>query len=140
MYYFQFWEVISEEHGIGPDGHAHEQTALQKERINVYYNESSSSKYVPRAILVDLEPGTMDSVRSGVIGRMFRPDNFIFGQSGAGNNWAKGHYSEGADLIEAVMDIVHREAENCDCLQVSHVLILNLAALRSLINFLNFLN
>ena len=28
-------------------------------------NSSSGGKYVPRAVLVDLEPGTMDSVRSG---------------------------------------------------------------------------
>lgn len=40
------------------------------------------------------EPGTMDSVRSGPYGQIFRPDNFIFGQTGAGNNWAKGHYTE----------------------------------------------
>ena len=40
-------------------------------------------------MLVDLEPGTMDSVRSGPYGQLFRPDNFVFGQSGAGNNWAK---------------------------------------------------
>ena len=32
----------------------------------------------------------MDSVRSGPLGNLFRPDNFVFGQSGAGNNWAKG--------------------------------------------------
>jgi hypothetical protein len=32
----------------------------------------------------------MDSVRSGPLGHLFRPDNFVFGQSGAGNNWAKG--------------------------------------------------
>ena len=38
---------------------------------------------------------TMDSVRSGPFGQIFRPDNFVFGQSGAGNNWAKGHYTEG---------------------------------------------
>ncbi|GBL60598.1 hypothetical protein AVEN_71778-1 [Araneus ventricosus] len=37
-------------------------------------------KYVPRAILLDLEPGTMDSVRSGPFGQLFRPDNFIFGE------------------------------------------------------------
>lgn len=37
----------------------------------------------------------MDSVRSGPYGQIFRPDNFVFGQSGAGNNWAKGHYTEG---------------------------------------------
>ena len=37
-------------------------------------------KYVPRAVLVDLEPGTMDSVRSGPFGQLFRPDNFVFGK------------------------------------------------------------
>ena len=31
----------------------------------------------------------MDAVRSGPFGQLFRPDNFVFGQSGAGNNWAK---------------------------------------------------
>jgi hypothetical protein len=35
----------------------------------------------------------MDSVRSGPLGSLFRPDNFVFGQSGAGNNWAKGRES-----------------------------------------------
>uniref|UniRef100_A0A670IIW2 Tubulin/FtsZ GTPase domain-containing protein n=1 Tax=Podarcis muralis TaxID=64176 RepID=A0A670IIW2_PODMU len=75
----KFWEVISDEHGIDPAGGYVGDSPLQLERINVYYNESSSQKYVPRAILVDLEPGTMDSVRSGPFGQLFRPDNFIFG-------------------------------------------------------------
>ena len=77
----------------------------------------AGGKYVPRAVLVDLEPGTMDSVRSGPFGQIFRPDNFVFGQSGAGNNWAKGHYTEGAELIDSVLDVVRKEAEGCDCLQ-----------------------
>ena len=29
---------------------------------------------------MDLEPGTMDSVRAGPFGQIFRPDNFVFGQ------------------------------------------------------------
>ncbi|XP_025239729.1 tubulin beta chain isoform X1 [Theropithecus gelada] len=77
----------------------------------------AGNKYVPRAILVDLEPGTMDSVRSGPFGQIFRPDNFVFGQSGAGNNWAKGHYTEGAELVDSVLDVVRKESESCDCLQ-----------------------
>lgn len=107
---------------------------LQLERMNVYFNEvchvppriilnsslqvkASGNKYVPRAVLVDLEPGTMDAVRAGPFGQLFRPDNFVFGQSGAGNNWAKGHYTEGAELVDNVLDVVRREAEGCDCLQ-----------------------
>ncbi|KAK7249749.1 tubulin-like protein [Aureococcus anophagefferens] len=44
----------------------------------------------------------MDSVRAGPFGQLFRPDNFVFGQTGAGNNWAKGHYTEGAELIDSL--------------------------------------
>merc|ERR1719456_1811178 len=80
-------------------------------------NEATGGRYVPRAILMDLEPGTMDSVRAGPFGQLFRPDNFVFGQTGAGNNWANGHYTEGAELIDSVLDVVRKEAEGCDCLQ-----------------------
>ncbi|KAL7078991.1 hypothetical protein ACQ4LE_001458 [Meloidogyne hapla] len=129
----KFWEVISDEHGIQSDGSYKGESDLQLERINVYYNEAhgffiknnleffiisiSGGKYVPRAILVDLEPGTMDSIKAGPDGQLFRPDNFVFGQSGAGNNWAKGHYTEGAELVDNVLDVVRKEAEGCDCLQ-----------------------
>ena len=41
---------------------------------------TTGGKYVPTAILVDLKPGTMDSVRSGPFGQIFRPDNFVFGK------------------------------------------------------------
>jgi tubulin beta len=113
----KFWEVISDEHGIDPTGTYHGDSDLQLERINVYYNEATGGRYVPRAILMDLEPGTMDSVRAGPFGQLFRPDNFVFGQTGAGNNWAKGHYTEGAELIDSVLDVCRKEAEGCDCLQ-----------------------
>merc|ERR1712048_197198 len=51
----KFWEVISDEHGIDPTGTYHGDSDLQLERINVYYNEATGGKYVPRAILVDLD-------------------------------------------------------------------------------------
>ncbi|XP_012687436.2 tubulin beta-1 chain [Clupea harengus] len=113
----KFWEVIGEEHGINHVGIYEGDSPVQLERLNVYFNEAQEGKYVPRAVLVDLEPGTMDSVRSSRIGQLFRPDNFIHGNSGAGNNWAKGHYTEGAELVEQVVDRVRSEAETCDCLQ-----------------------
>jgi tubulin beta len=113
----KFWETIIEEHGLDASGAYVGDSELQLERANVYFNEANSGKYVPRAVLVDLEPGVMDSIKAGPIGHLFRPDNFVFGQSGAGNNWAKGHYTEGAELIESVMDVVRKESETCNCLQ-----------------------
>uniref|UniRef100_A0A2K6DRI3 Tubulin/FtsZ GTPase domain-containing protein n=1 Tax=Macaca nemestrina TaxID=9545 RepID=A0A2K6DRI3_MACNE len=75
--------VISDEHDVDPTGTYHGDSNLQLDHISVYYNEATGGKYVPRAILVDLEPGTMDSVHSGPFGQIFRPDNFVLGQSGA---------------------------------------------------------
>ncbi|KAI4204044.1 MAG: hypothetical protein LQ350_001437 [Teloschistes chrysophthalmus] len=110
-------QTISGEHGLDGSGTYNGTSDLQLERMNVYFNEAANNKYVPRAVLVDLEPGTMDAVRGSPFGQLFRPDNFVFGQSGAGNNWAKGHYTEGAELVDQVLDVVRREAEGCDCLQ-----------------------
>ncbi|XP_032456495.1 tubulin beta chain-like isoform X2 [Nasonia vitripennis] len=59
----------------------------------------------------------MDSVRSGPYGEIYHPDNFVFGNSGAGNNWAKGHYTDGAELVDNVMEVIRRETESCDCPQ-----------------------
>lgn len=77
----------------------------------------AGGKFVPRSVLCDLEPGTMDAVRCGPVGHLFRPDNYVFGSTGAGNNWAKGHYTDGAELIDNVIDVVRKEAELCECLQ-----------------------
>ena len=95
----KFWEIITDEHGLDSQGVPEkDQNEIQAERLDVYYTETDvhhGSRYIPRAVLVDLEPGTMDAIRGGPNGALFKPDNYCFGQSGAGNNWAKGHYTEG---------------------------------------------
>jgi len=51
------------------------------------------------------------------------PDKMICGKEGAGNNFAKGYYTEGSEVIMEVMDAVRKEAERADCLhgfQISH--------------------
>ncbi|PWI64087.1 hypothetical protein PCL_12683 [Purpureocillium lilacinum] len=60
-----FWQTIAGEHGLDSNGIYHGHSDLQLDRMNVYFTEASSNKFVPRAVLVDLEPGTMDAVRAG---------------------------------------------------------------------------
>ena len=45
--------------GITADGSYKGDSDVQLERINVYYNVTDKGRYVPRAILVDLEPGVL---------------------------------------------------------------------------------
>lgn len=101
--------MISTEHGISEEGkYVGNDEKLQLDKISVYYDEAEKGTYVPRSIFIDLEPGTMNAARSGPFGRTFRPDNFIYGQNGAGNNWAKGYYTEGAEIVESVMDVIRK--------------------------------
>lgn len=76
--------MISDEHGIDRTGEfkGSDRTGdseLKLDRIDVYYNQGSGGKYVPRSIMTDLEPGTMSAIHSGPLGHLFRPDNFVFG-------------------------------------------------------------
>jgi tubulin beta len=59
----------------------------------------------------------MDTIRNGKNGKLFRPDTFVSGQSGAGNNWAKGYYTEGAELVDQILETVRIQAEQCEMLQ-----------------------
>ena len=54
------WVVISDGHGIDPTITYSGDSHLQLDRINVYYNKATGGRCVPRAVLMDLEPGTMD--------------------------------------------------------------------------------
>eukprot|EP00484_Ammonia_sp_Unknown_P000976 CAMPEP_0197020316 /NCGR_PEP_ID=MMETSP1384-20130603/1088_1 /TAXON_ID=29189 /ORGANISM="Ammonia sp." /LENGTH=463 /DNA_ID=CAMNT_0042447921 /DNA_START=109 /DNA_END=1500 /DNA_ORIENTATION=+ len=117
-----FWSTMAAEHKLEANGKfkgkaddADNQCRLDK--INVYYQETGKFRFVPRACLVDLEPGTIDVIKASAMGALFKPDNMCFGASGAGNNWAKGHYTEGAELVGEAMDIIRRETEACECPQ-----------------------
>ncbi|CBI22728.3 unnamed protein product, partial [Vitis vinifera] len=51
----KFWEVVCAEHGIDSTGRYQGDTELQLERVNVYYNEACCGRFVPRAVLMDLD-------------------------------------------------------------------------------------
>jgi len=113
----RFWQTVIAEHNLDGSGYyTGENAATDLDKVSVYMR-SAGERYVPRACLVDLEPGTVDVIKASPVGTLFKPDNFVFGASGAGNNWAKGHYTEGAELIEEALDVVRKEVENCDCPQ-----------------------
>jgi tubulin beta len=117
-----FWNTMGAEHKLEANGKFQGKpeegdNQMRLDKIDVYYQEAGTMRFVPRACLVDLEPGIMDVIKASPMGALFKPDNMCFGASGAGNNWAKGHYTEGAELIDEAVDIIRRETESCDCPQ-----------------------
>ncbi|KAK3752235.1 hypothetical protein QZH41_012243, partial [Actinostola sp. cb2023] len=112
-----FWEVITEEHGLDCKGRFEGDDASKLDKVDVYFDEKYDGRYVPRAACIDLEPGSIDSLRSSRYGELFSPDNCITGQNSASNNWAKGFYTEGSELLEAGMECIRKLAEFCDSIQ-----------------------
>jgi tubulin alpha len=78
---------------------------------------TGNGKYVPRTIYADLEPNVVDEVRTGPYRSLFHPEHMITGKEDASNNYARGHYTVGKELIDQVLDKVRRVADNCSGLQ-----------------------
>ncbi|KAH9954326.1 beta-tubulin 2 [Russula dissimulans] len=115
-----FWKMVLAEHGLDSNGIYRGTDPLQLARVETYFSEvnaGSAPKYVPRSVQIDLEAGVCDRLRAGPLGALFKPDTFINGESGAGNNWAKGFYTDGAELVDTIMDTLRKQSEPCDALQ-----------------------
>jgi len=97
------------EHSIDGSGYyTGDNAAEDLDKVSVYVR-SAGERYIPRACFIDLEPGTVDVIKASPVDTLFMPDNFVFGTSEAGNNWANGHYTEGAELIEEAPDVIRQE-------------------------------
>mgnify|MGYP000865141597 FL=1 len=66
-------------------------------------------RYVPRAVLFDLDRGSLDDVRGSCFGKRFRLESYVSGQASSGSNWCKGHYTDGEEIIDGVLDAARRE-------------------------------
>ncbi|KAF8896653.1 beta-tubulin 2 tubb2 [Infundibulicybe gibba] len=115
-----FWDMLLAEHGLDRSGMYKGSDSLQLQRVGVYFTEAGAGpepKFVPRSVQVDLESGVCNRARSGPLGSLFRPGTYLTGETSAGNNWAKGFYTEGAELVDSILEIVRQQAEPCDALQ-----------------------
>eukprot|EP01129_Flabellula_baltica_P010229 TRINITY_DN42_c1_g1_i1.p1 TRINITY_DN42_c1_g1~~TRINITY_DN42_c1_g1_i1.p1 ORF type:complete len:465 (-),score=95.62 TRINITY_DN42_c1_g1_i1:12-1355(-) len=110
------WDLYCLEHGISPDG-----TIPEGEDVDggfqVFFNENSKGKYVPRAIFVDLEPTVIEELQHGQYSSLFHPSQMLTGNEDAANNYARGHYTVGRNMVDKALDRIRRVAEQCDSLQ-----------------------
>ncbi|VDO46048.1 unnamed protein product, partial [Brugia timori] len=115
------WELFCLEHGIDVKGNLNLQSDQFGKRdissLTTFFSEAADGHYVPRALLADLEPTVVDIVRAGKYKDLFHPLQMVTGREDAANNYARGHYSVGKDMIDKVMDRTRHLAENCDGLQ-----------------------
>jgi len=89
------------------------------DRKDVFFYQGDEERYIPRALLMDLEPRVINKVAcTGPYRRLFNPENLFVAKEGggAGNNWASG-YRQGAEHYETILDMIDRESDNSDSLE-----------------------
>jgi tubulin alpha len=104
------------EHGIQPDGYVPKKVG-NDDAVNTFFSEAGAGKHVPRCVFPDLEPSVVDEVRSGSHGKLFHPQQLISGKEDAANNYARGHYTIGKEMIDVCLDRIRKLADNCSGLQ-----------------------
>ncbi|XP_075261920.1 tubulin alpha-1 chain-like [Convolutriloba macropyga] len=110
------WELYCLEHGIAPDGFMATSWPTDDSFLT-FFSNTGAGKHVPRAILFDLEPTVVDEVRTGTYRQLFHPEQLITGKEDAANNYARGHYTVGKEIVDLVLDRIRRLADICDGLQ-----------------------
>ena len=59
----------------------------------------------------------LDEIRTGTYRQLFHPEQLITGKEDAANNYARGHYTIGKELIDVVLDRIRKLADQCTGLQ-----------------------
>ena len=95
------WELFCLEHGIQPDGQMPSDKTIGggDDSFNTFFSETGAGKHVPRCVFVDLEPTVVDEVRTGTYRQLFHPEQLISGKEDAANNFARGHYTIGKEIV-----------------------------------------
>ncbi|KAI5152527.1 tubulin gamma [Enteropsectra breve] len=111
----EFWRKICHEHKINEEGIA---TEALPDRKDKFFFQTDFGRYVPRAMLIDLEPRALSQSLP-----IFSPDNVFTSNEGggAGNNWANGYFLAKMNS-ERLGDMIQREVESCDNVEAMYLM------------------
>lgn len=115
----RYWRLLLREHGLTEAGTLKDgnTTASANTNMEVFFHKVRDGKYIPRAILVDLEPGVIARIEGGDMAQLFDESCIIRKIPGAANNWARGYNVEGERIIDQIMNVIDAAVEKTKSLQ-----------------------
>ncbi|KAI5062561.1 hypothetical protein GOP47_0023100 [Adiantum capillus-veneris] len=114
----EFWKQLCLEHGISKEGMLEDFATQGGDRKDVFFYQADDEHYIPRALLLDLEPRVINGIQNSEYKNLYNHENVFVADhgGGAGNNWASG-YHQGEQVEEDIMDMIDREADGSDSLE-----------------------
>eukprot|EP01084_Bolivina_argentea_P219579 372396_1 len=118
------WQNYCHEHDINKTGHRWKKSGPTKIKVPpddqaclCFFEETSDSQFIPRNLMVDLEPNVIDDIKHSTYSRIYSPTFLLAGKEDAANNFARGHYTVGAEIIDKVNDRIRKLVDHCDNVQ-----------------------
>lgn len=109
------WEQYCAEHCISHIGKM--TTDCSDDSFKCFFEETSNGQFVPRNLMVDLEPNVIDEVKNSKYAAIFNSDFLVAGMEDAANNFARGHYTTGKEVIDRVNDLLRKLVETSENVQ-----------------------
>jgi len=109
------WEQYCTEHSIDPQGKYNGDQ--ENSRYQTFFEETNAGQNVPRNLAVDLEPTVLDDIRRGKWKGIYHPEFLVNGKEDAANNFARGHYTVGKELMDTVNDRIRKMVDNSENVQ-----------------------
>jgi len=101
-----FWNLSNKQIPENP-------SLLDRNDIQVLYDENKNG-YTSRAVFADMEATPIDHVRKTQ--KVHNLQNLLNGKEDSANNFARGHYTIGKEIIDLVLDRIRKESEKCSSL------------------------
>eukprot|EP01084_Bolivina_argentea_P258835 436527_1 len=107
------WQQYCAEHHISKNGKITE-INLADNKFNTFFHETSRGTYVPRNIMIDTEPNVIDDIKTSSYAKLYNHRFLLPGKEDAANNFARGHYTVGAEMMDTFTDRLRKLMELCD--------------------------
>merc|ERR1712154_656029 len=82
-----------------------------------FFHETGAGQYVPRNLMIDLEPNVIDDVKNSEYAKIFDSNFLLSGKEDAANNFARGHYTVGKEMMNIINDRIRKLVDNSDNVQ-----------------------
>ncbi|KAG7190591.1 hypothetical protein KM043_006681 [Ampulex compressa] len=107
------WELFCLEHGVGPDGIIWQNYRSADHLNRAFFVGPLTTKLTPRTLILDSEPMVIDEIRTGPYRGLFDPSSLVTGKEDAANNFARGYYTIGQEIVYLALDRIRKIVEGC---------------------------
>ncbi|CAF0911752.1 unnamed protein product [Brachionus calyciflorus] len=114
-----FWDLLCNEYSINSNGSIEPSTSTTKVNNEIFFEQSSAGKYIPRSIMIDLDTDCINEIKIGKMKNIYDPDNYIAGsgQLKAKKIYSYAYYEQSKNVLSKIKNTIRECVDQCSNLE-----------------------